>query len=298
MRKKRDYEMHNEQKAFTIIGAAAAITIIALFYGTISIQSAAAKIEARDLVLSNLGARNSTNPLESQPAPEPAEISVTLITYAQEKNLASLSSLLQQLRQFPGLKIISEKTLEKDSQEAVQLIQKYQIKKIPSILLRGETKKSAALSQNWPKIGSIESDGTMVLRDILPIYLETGTGKLRGEINATFISAPDKNGVFDAQEVFMQILQNAFGIKPIGQETVSYNSPEGKALVSKYGMEKLPAFIISGDLNAYNGFPESWKEIGSIEPDNSFVFRQLGAIRGLSYFDLNKNEVVETPQQQ
>lgn len=290
--------MPDGQKVFKIIGVAAAIAIIILLYGTISVQSAMAKIEARNPILSGMDAKNGTNPITSQPAPEPAQISVTLITYSQEKKLASLSQLLQQLGQLPDVKIISEKTLEKDSQEAVQLIQKYQIDRIPTVVLQGGTKKAATLSQNWPKIGSIETDGTMVLRGIAPIYLETGTGKLRGEINAAFISVPDRNGVFDANEVFTQILQNAFGIRPIEQETVSYNSPEGKALVPKYGLEKLPTFILSGDLNAYNGFPESWKEIGTVEPDNSFVFRQLEAIRGLSYFDLNKNEVVETPQQQ
>ncbi len=290
--------MPDEQKIFTVIGAAAAIAIIILLYGTISIQSASAKIEARDLVIQGLGAKNSTNAIGTQPAPEPAEISVTLITYAQEKNLASLAPLLQQLRQLSGVKIISEKTLEKDSGQAKQLIGKYAIERIPAMLLEGETKKAAALLQNWPRIGSIESDGAMVLRGIPPVYLETGTGKLRGEINAIFISVPDRNGVFDAEEVFAQILQNAFGIKPIEKETASYNSPEGKALVSKYGLEKLPAFILSGDLNAYNGFPESWKEIGSVESGNSFVFRQLEAIRGISYLDLNKNEVAGTPQQQ
>ncbi|MBI4210278.1 MAG: hypothetical protein HY544_02105 [Candidatus Diapherotrites archaeon] len=290
--------MPDEQKVFTVIGAAAAITIIALLYGTISIQAAEAKIEARDLVVSSMGAKGDTNPVKSQPTPEPAEITLTLIVSSPHKNIASLLSLLLQLKQLPDIKVIGEKTLEKDSGEAKQLIEKYSIERIPAMLLEGETKKAATLSQNWPKIGSVESDGTMVLRNIPPVYLETSTGKLRGEINAAFISVPDKNGVFDANEVFTQILQNAFGIRPISQETLRYDSPRGKELVSKYGLEKLPTFIISGDLNAYSGFPESWKEIGSVEPDNSFVFRELGAIGGIKYLDLNKNEVVETLRQQ
>ena len=55
---------------------------------------------------------------------------------------------------------------------------------------------------------SIEPDGAMVLRNIPPIYLETSTGKLRGAAKATFVSVPDKNEVFDAEKVYMNILEN------------------------------------------------------------------------------------------
>ena len=161
-------------------------------------------------------------------------------------------------------------------------------------MLRGKTKESATLTQNWPQLGTIETDGTMVLRDIPPIYLETGTGKLRGETKATFVSVPDKNGVFDAEEVYTQILQSAFGVNPVQQETISYASPEGKALLSKYNLEQIPAVVLSGDLNAYNGFPQAWLQGGTVEADGNYIFRNLGAIQGIKYFDLNKNEVVET----
>lgn len=288
--------MQDGQKVFKIIGAAAAIAVIVLIYNLISIQSTAAKIEARDLVLLGLGAKSKTQATPTQPATEPAEITVVLITDATQKSLVSLSSLVLQLKQMPELKIIAEKKFEKDSGEAKQLIEKYKIGRIPVVLLQGEAKKSAVLSQNWPKLGTIESDGTMVFRNIPPIYLEIGTGKLRGETKAVYVSVPDKNEVFDAN-VFRQILQTAFGVNPIEEETISHDSPEGKAIVSKYGVEKVPTAIISGDLNAYTGFPETWKQGGSIEPDNSFVFRALDAIRGVKYLDLNKNEVVETPQQ-
>ncbi len=288
--------MPDGKKVFTIIGVAAGITIIILLYSVFSIQSAFAKFEARDLVLSGLGTRTTTNASGNQSAPEPAKISVTLITQSKEKKLVSLAPLLQQLRQLSGVKIISEKTLEKDSGEAKRLIEKYTIERIPTVVLEGETKKATALLQNWPRIGSVESDGTMVLTAIPPIYLETGTGRLRGGTKAVFVSVPDRNGVFNAEEVFTQILQNAFGIKPIGQETVSYDSPEGKAILSKYGLEKLPTFIISGDLNAYTGFPDAWLEGGTVEADGTYVFRSHEAIRGIKYIDMDKNEVVETPQ--
>lgn len=288
--------MQGEQKIFMIIGVAATIAILALLYGTISIQSTAEKIEARGLLLSGLAEKNLQT-VSGQSEPGSVEITMVSINYSPEKNLVSLSSFPLQLRQIPGVKIIAEKNIEKDSKEAEQLIKQYQIERIPTILLQGQTKKSEFLMQNWPQIGTIESDGTMVLRNIPPVYFEISTGKLRGETKVVFVSVPDKNGVFDAGEVFRQILQNAFGVWPVEEKTISYNSPEGNELLEKYGLEKLPTFIISGDLKAYQGFPDAWKQVGSVEQDESFVFRELGVLGGLKYLDLNKNEVVETPQQ-
>lgn len=283
-----------DEKILVAIGVVAALAIIALLYSTFSIQGTAAKIEARDITLSGLNANDNS----AQPVQEPAEITLTTITDSKEKSLISLDSFAQQLRQIPEIKITSEKTIEQDSQEGKELIEKYKIERIPAVILQGETKKAAVLAENWPKIGTIENDGTMVLRNIPPIYLDTKTGKVRGETKAVFISAPDKNGVFDAEEVYIQILQSAFGVNPIGQETVSYASSEGKALLSKYKIGKIPTVILSGDMNAYNGFPQAWLQGGTVESDGNYVFRSLEAIQGIKYFDLNKNEVIETAQPQ
>lgn len=282
-----------DEQIFKIIGIAAALAIIALLYGALSIQETSTKIDSGNTALANFNQNNTI-----QPVPEPAEITLTLITDSNKTNLIQLASFVQQLEQLPGIKITSQKKLEIGSEEGRQLIEKYNVERVPAILLQGETKKSTVLAQNWPKVGTAETDGTMVLRNIPPIYLETSTGKLRGETKATFVSVSDKNGVFDAEEVYMQILQSAFGVKPVEQETISYNSPEGKAMLSKYKLEKLPTAIISGDLNAYNGFPEVWLQGGTVEADGNYIFRSLDAIQGITYFDLNKNEVIETAQQQ
>ena len=285
--------MQNEQKIRAAIGVVAALAIIALLYGSLSIQDASAKVQARNSALSNLDAGGI-----AQPVTAPSEITITLITDSTKQNLLELAPLISQLGQIPEIKIASQEKLEVGSAEAKELIEKYTIEKIPSVLLQGEAKESAALTQNWPQLGTIEADGTMVLRNIPPIYLETATGKIRGQTRVAFISVPDKNGVFDAEEVFTQILQNAFGVNPVEEETISYASPKGKALLSKYKLEKIPTVILSGDLNAYSGFPQAWLQGGTVEADGNYVFRNLEAIQGIKYFDMNTNEVIETARQQ
>lgn len=286
--------MQDEQKILAIIAVASALAIVALLYSTLSIQGADAKIEARNIVLAGFNAPSST----SQPVQVPAEISLTLITDSKEPKLISLAAFVQQFEQLPELKIVAEKTVEKDSAEGQQMIEKYKIERIPVLLLQGETEKSKTLAENWPKVGTTDPDGTMVLRNVPPIYFGTSTGELRGEVKAVFVSVPDKNGVFDAKEVYMQILQSVFGISAVEQEIIRYDSPEGKAFLERHQIEKIPTVILSGDLNAYAGFQQVWGRVGTAESDGVYVFRSVEAIQGVQYFDMNKNEIIETPQQQ
>src|SRR3989338_8979798 len=101
--------MLDKKKVFKIIMVAAVLAAISLLYGAFLIQGATAKIEAGNIVLLGLDAKNKTQVTTTQPAIEPAEITVVLITDSTEKNLVSLSSLVQQLKQLPELKIIAEK---------------------------------------------------------------------------------------------------------------------------------------------------------------------------------------------
>src|SRR3989338_5887708 len=153
--------MQGEQKTFAIIGVAAAFTVIILLYSTLYALFIAEKINARDVDFVGLKANGNTN---QQPA-EPAEITIILITDSNNQNLTQLDSLVLQLRQLPEIKIISEKKLERGSPEARQLIEKYKIEKIPAAILDGETEKAAVLAQNWPQLGTIETDGALVLRN-------------------------------------------------------------------------------------------------------------------------------------
>lgn len=286
---------HEKEFFLKIVSAVAVIAVIAMFYSILTVQNAGAKLDAQGIILNSIGS-GAGGQQQNQPPVETAEISLILIGDSSNQDLIDLQSLAGQLKSLQGIQLVSEKSLEKDSAEAKQLIEKYRIEKIPALLLQGETRKVAALTQNWSRLGSIESDDTMVLRSVPPLYLELSSGRVRGITGAVYLAVPDKNEVFDI-DIFKQILANAFGIKPAVERTVDYNSSAGKELVEKYKLEKLPAFFVSGDLNAYSNFEQVWQQAGSIESDGNYVFRSLEVLSGLKYLDLNKNEVVEAAGQ-
>ena len=275
-----------------IIAAIALLSVISLVYSAVATQSIDSKISAREIVLVGLKTNTSISPPVTLQTP--TEITITTIN-ASDRNIISLEPLIQQIGQLQVIKIKSINSLDINSAEANGLIQKYQIEKIPTMIIEGTAGKQNTLTQGWASLGSIENDGSLVIRNVPPLYLEVKTGNIRGVINATFIGVSDKN-VFEAS-LFGEILKNSLGIIPLKENTVDYKSPEGRVLIANFGIKKVPTFILSGDLNAYDNLAAAWNQIGAIDTQGNFVFQKVELLAGLTYLDLNGNEVIEVPAQ-
>jgi len=72
----------------------------------------------------------------------------------------------QILTQGYGLYITNTTTIDINSTEGMALIAKYNITKVPTTISTGDVSVYAALSQVWPQVGSVESDGNYVFRTL------------------------------------------------------------------------------------------------------------------------------------
>jgi len=80
-----------------------------------------------------------------------------------------------------GVYVKNEKSLDASSAEAVQLIQKYKITSLPTVLMSKEAVDYTGLVNAWKDVGSIESDNVMIFRknEILGLaYKDLATGKI------------------------------------------------------------------------------------------------------------------------
>ncbi len=58
-------------------------------------------------------------------------------------------------------------------------------------------------------------------------------------------------------------------------------------MIAKYSVEKVPTVILGGDLEIYEGFDAVWEQVGTIEEDGSYVFRELDVLgQQIVYKDL------------
>jgi len=75
-----------------------------------------------------------------------------------------------------------------------------------------------------------------------------------------------------------QILTQQYGLT-LTTKTYDINSNEGKALISKYDIEKVPTFILTGsELTSETDLINVWAGVGTVENDGAMVFRAPEAI--------------------
>lgn len=76
--------------------------------------------------------------------------------YNVQNNLGALSRF--------GLPTKNNKIIDVNSQEGQELIQKYNLKLAPTVIISGDPEPYSALKQIWSQVGTIENDGSYILR--------------------------------------------------------------------------------------------------------------------------------------
>ena len=82
---------------------------------------------------------------------------------------------------------------------------------------------------------------------------------------------------------------------PYPNQFVAHNldiaNDEGKDLISKYNIGFVPTLILSKDAGNYPALVQVWGQVGSVEGDGTFVFREIKAIKDSIYKDLTTNKI-------
>ncbi|MDO8618388.1 MAG: hypothetical protein Q7R49_00420, partial [Candidatus Daviesbacteria bacterium] len=76
------------------------------------------------------------------------------------------------------------------------------------------------------------------------------------------------------------------------QRSVDISSVEGKSLLARYGITKVPTILISPEADQYANLKNVWKNVGTVETDGWYVFREMQQLRGAVYKDLTTNQIV------
>ena len=133
-----------------------------------------------------------------------------------------------------------------------------------------------------------EKQGFYALHAVSPPYRDLEQGKIVGIVNIILLTDSSCAGCYDVK-INEQILAR-LGV--FVKESVSYDlsSKEGKALVSKYKIEKAPIILLSPEASAYPVFVQAWQSVGSTEDDGWYVMRKPENLG--TYKDLKTNEIV------
>ncbi len=190
----------------------------------------------------------------------------------------NISEVVVQLEQI-GIKFASKEVVSSESEKGKELIQKYKIEKLPTLLFNAEVLEYDVVKEAWEIAGTQETDGRLILRMINPPYVNTATGKTEGIVSITYILDKECNDCYNASILKTQLRQK-FNMNINSEEEVDVSTTKGKLLIKKHSIALAPTIIISKEANAYTNFAEVWKIAGSEEQDGSFVFRNLSLLAG------------------
>lgn len=217
-------------------------------------------------------------------------VSVTLIRDSSCSNCFDVSSINQQLKSL-GISFSEEKTLEYTDTEAKDLISKYGIKKIPTIIYSSDIKEYTLFAQLQQLLQN--QDDVYVLTQVNPPYRDLSKNKIVGLVEITYIVDNSCSSCYDVS-IHKQILEGSYGVALINEKRVDISSIDGKSLIDKYSITKVPTMILSPDASYYPALVNVWTTkggVGTIESDGYFVFRNID-VMGVPYKDLSTGNIV------
>ena len=215
-------------------------------------------------------------------------VKATVILAQSCKECGNLSGFLNELEEA-GVVFVNK--TEIGDTTAISLINKYNISVLPAAILSPEAQAYDFLVSSWQNAGTIENDGFLVLRSSDFPYYDVNKRKVRGLVLVTVLNDSSCSECYDAS-VHSEILQNPQGLnmKVSSTKEIDISSSEGKSLLKKYSITKVPTVIISGDADLYPTLSQIWPQVGTRESDGAYVFRALELMDGAVYRDLLTNE--------
>ncbi|MEW6722974.1 MAG: hypothetical protein AB1324_06955, partial [Candidatus Micrarchaeota archaeon] len=178
-----------------------------------------------------------------------------------------------------GMAFSNKTVYDENDSEAQELIAKYNITKLPVLLLKADQASEYPVFGQLETLGSVEEDGWYVLRDVAPPYIDLAANRtLRGLVTSVHIVNSSCAECFDIAGLSAYIEQQT-GLVVVNQSTYEADSSEGAALISKYNITAIPTVIYSPDVSYYPRFEEIWTgQENTVEEDGWFVFRDHAAV--------------------
>ncbi|MBW3001548.1 thioredoxin family protein [Candidatus Woesearchaeota archaeon] len=212
---------------------------------------------------------------------EAPEVELYVIENSECTHCMNASTVIELIKGAPALDIKSDKILEYDSDEGKELIEEYELKRLPAFVLKivsGETLEEA--------IPPFENrKGAMVYDMTPPPYYDVEADEIKGVISVTKVVNSGCEDCFDLEALIGNL--KMFGLAVGEETTVEFDSDEGKELVEKYGITKVPTLIFSKDAKEYDQISSAWEEIGTTEDDGMMVLRTVNP----PYYDIETDSV-------
>jgi len=223
-------------------------------------------------------------------------VTLTILNDSTCPQCWSIDSFVNSLRSN-GVKISSSRTIDYTSAEGQSLISKYNIQRIPAVVISDEVLAYKSIAQVWSQLNATLKDGFYALHTLNPPFRNLTTKNIDGIASVIYLNDSSCVTCYDVK-AHRNILTRNFGVFLANETEVDVSSDQGKALVDKYKITNVPTILVSPEVGAYSSLTLVWKQtqrglngtIGTVESDGWYVFR-LTPLMG-TYKDLSTGKIV------
>lgn len=214
--------------------------------------------------------------LEAKEAAKPLEIAVTTLQDSSCTDCFDLTNTVSALKAL-NVKVLEEKVLEVSSVEGKELIQKYNLEKIPTVIVTGQIEK-------FEDPAFEKKQDALVFIGTLPPYFDVNKNSVVGLVRLTVIKDSSCTQCNDINPFINQFA--ALGVKIVSEEDLEYT--QAASIITKYKITKVPTVILSSELEAYPTVSGAWSSVGNRSEDGSFVLTSINP----PYRDLVRAKIV------
>ena len=193
-----------------------------------------------------------------------------------------------------GVGISESSVIDYKSSQGKMLVEKYNLKVVPTMIMSSGIKFYPEIVQNWNEVGSIEKDGNYIMRNVTPPYINVDTAEVVGMVTVIYLTDSKCATCYDVDR-HKQILEGRYKVYIGEEKTIDIGSKEGAALVEKYKIKGAPTMLLSEEISAYAALAAIWGQVGTVEPDGTYVFRDVSVMGG-DYRNITSGEIVKFEQ--
>src|SRR3989344_6154571 len=191
-----------------------------------------------------------------------------------------------------GVKITDTNEVVWNSFKGQKLINQYKITKVPTFILSSDIDFYDNVKSSWTNLGTVEQDKTYVARNLFLPYRDLEKNQILGLVDLIYLTDSSCSECYKADAVQKPILKQGYGVGIRSERTVDVSSGEGQGLISKYKITKVPTILTSPESDQYTNLKNVWKNVGTVELDGWYVFREMQQLRGVVYKDLTTSQIV------
>ena len=229
--------------------------------------------------------------IDTETGQEMGQVTATLITDPSCSQCTDPKIVVENFKKA-GVKVREIREFAWNSIDAQNIISQYKITKAPSLIFSPEFDLYDTVKSTWQNFGTVENDKTYVARNLPLPYRDLTKGQIVGFVDIIYLTDSSCTDCYKASDVQKPILIQGYRVALSTEQTIDVSSGEGQSLISQYKIVSVPTILLSPEADQYANLKNVWKNVGTVESDGWYVFREMQQLRGVVYKDLTTNQVV------